>query len=63
MANTINLGSYPTNEGTTGEEKSLYIGNNQFVRVLTQNNPNRTIAVLSESTDVFSGTQTLSNVH
>lgn len=63
MANTINLGAYPTNEGTTSEEKSLYIGNNQFVRVLTQNNPDRTIAVLSESTDVFSGTQTLTNVH
>lgn len=63
MANTINLGSYPTGDGTTNEEKSLYIGNNQFVRVLTQSNPDRVIAVLSESTDVFSGTQTISNLH
>ena len=63
MANTINLGAYPTGEGTTTEEKSIYIGNNRFVRLLTQSNPDRTIAVLSESSDVFSGTQTLTNVH
>lgn len=63
MANTINLGSYPTGDGTTDEEKSIYIGNNQFVRILSQNDPDRTIAVLSESTDVFSDTQTISNLH
>lgn len=63
MANVINLGTYPTTEGVNMEDKSIYIGNNKFVRILSQKDPHRIIAVYSESTDVFSGTQTLTNVH
>jgi hypothetical protein len=63
MANVINLGSYPTDGGVNREDKSLYIGNNRFVRILSQSDPNRVIAVMSESTDVFSETQTLTNIH
>lgn len=63
MANTINLGSFPTSGGSLRYQNSIYIGNNRFVRLLSQTSPNRTIAVLSESTDVFSDTQTLTNIH
>lgn len=63
MANTINLGSFPTSGGSLRYQNSIYLGNNRFFRLVSQTNPNRTIAVLSESTDVFSDTQTLTNVH
>lgn len=60
MANTINLGPMPVLDGISLDSSSLYVGNNRFVRIISQRDPDHVVAVMSESSDINDPLQTLS---
>lgn len=62
MANTINLGTFPISGGTPLDDQSLYLGNNKFIRIVTQYNNDMVTAIMYESSDVFSNTQTMTTL-
>lgn len=62
MAYTLQLGSFPYADGTIEEDQSIYIGNNRFVRVVSQSGTDRTMAAMYEADDVFSSSPTITTL-
>lgn len=56
MANSISFGSAPVFEGTIVAENTAYIGNNRFLRVVSQTSPDALIAVMYEFQDILNDT-------
>ena len=58
----INLGDFPYYGGVLVDDASMYIGNNRFLRIVSQRDNDATIAVLYETTDVFDDNATITQV-
>ena len=58
----INLGSYPYYGGTEVRDRSIYIGNNRFIRVSSQRNNDAVIATIYESSNVYDENATITQL-
>ena len=64
MSYTLDLGgNFPYADGSLVEDISIYLGNNKFMRILSQSNNDKVMAGIYQVDDVYNPTPTITTIH